>query len=205
MHEIIDHVGKVLRLDELGNVASKIDPSHTSLDEFAKSEPTWESIQAMAQQIVRDSEVEIDELRAKDDGERDKQRENVLLMHKYFLLYEEISYAMNHGDIGRVEDCFTPWIWIFLGCGKLKYAAEMRRYLENVHFRYRSGLRCVPLLVMGKRLAGKAIRMNILKNPTGKKGRFRAIDWIVEHNNLYTKVSPSAATVPLVSICESLS
>ena len=153
MHEIIDHVGKVLRLDELGNVASKIDPSHTSLDEFAKSEPTWESIQAMAQQIVRDSEVEIDELRAKDDGERDKQRENVLLMHKYFLLYEEISYAMNHGDIGRVEDCFTPWIWIFLGCGKLKYAAEMRRYLENVHFRYRSGLRCVPLLVMGKRLA----------------------------------------------------
>jgi len=31
--------------------------------------------------------------------------------------------------------------------------------------------------------------MNILRNPTSKKGRFRAIDWIVEHNNLYTKVS----------------
>lgn len=35
----------------------------------------------------------------------------------------------------------------------------------------------------------KAIRLNVLKNPTGKKGRFRAVDWIVEHNNLYTKVS----------------
>jgi hypothetical protein len=47
MHEIIDHVGKVLWLDELGSIASKVDPSYTSLDEFAKSEPTWESIQVM--------------------------------------------------------------------------------------------------------------------------------------------------------------
>lgn len=34
-----------------------------------------------------------------------------------------------------------------------------------------------------------AIQMNILCNPTGKSGHFRAIDWLVEHNNLYTKVS----------------
>ncbi|KAF8991931.1 hypothetical protein BDQ17DRAFT_1254437, partial [Cyathus striatus] len=31
------------------------------------------------------------------------------------------------------------------------------------------------------------IRKNILCNPTSKKGHFRAIDWIVEHNNLYIK------------------
>jgi hypothetical protein len=31
--------------------------------------------------------------------------------------------------------------------------------------------------------------MNILCNPTGKKDGFRAIDWVVEHNNLYIKVS----------------
>lgn len=31
--------------------------------------------------------------------------------------------------------------------------------------------------------------MNILCNPTGTKYRFRAIDWLVEHNNLYPKVS----------------
>lgn len=35
----------------------------------------------------------------------------------------------------------------------------------------------------------KAIRANILCNPTGKKGKFRGIDWLVEHNNLYVKVS----------------
>lgn len=31
--------------------------------------------------------------------------------------------------------------------------------------------------------------MNILVNPTGKRGRFRGVDWWVEHNNLYIKVS----------------
>jgi hypothetical protein len=31
--------------------------------------------------------------------------------------------------------------------------------------------------------------MNILCNPTGKKDGFRGIDWLVEHNNLYIKVS----------------
>ncbi len=31
--------------------------------------------------------------------------------------------------------------------------------------------------------------MNILRNPTGKKGHFRPIDWVIEHNNLYIKVS----------------
>lgn len=30
--------------------------------------------------------------------------------------------------------------------------------------------------------------MNMLCNPSGKKDHFRAIDWWVEHNNLYIKV-----------------
>lgn len=32
-----------------------------------------------------------------------RQFENALLLNKYFLLYEELSYAMNSGDIGRIE------------------------------------------------------------------------------------------------------
>jgi len=31
--------------------------------------------------------------------------------------------------------------------------------------------------------------MNILCNPTGKKSHFHPIDWVIEHNNLYIKVS----------------
>jgi len=35
--------------------------------------------------------------------------------------------------------------------------------------------------------------MNILCNPTGKKGHFHLIDWVIEHNNLYIKVSLDVA------------
>ncbi|EGO30864.1 hypothetical protein SERLADRAFT_344304, partial [Serpula lacrymans var. lacrymans S7.9] len=34
----------------------------------------------------------------------------------------------------------------------------------------------------------RIIRMNLLCNPTGKVDAFRAMDWLVERNNLYTKV-----------------
>ncbi|KAF8986463.1 hypothetical protein BDQ17DRAFT_1259648 [Cyathus striatus] len=34
----------------------------------------------------------------------------------------------------------------------------------------------------------KAVHYNILINPTGKPGKFRAVDWCVELNNLFTKV-----------------
>ncbi|KAL6307299.1 hypothetical protein BKA93DRAFT_747706 [Sparassis latifolia] len=97
-----------------------------------------------------------------------------MLMQQFFLLYEELTWAMNAGDIGRVEECFMPWIFIFKGCGKHKYATQMLQFLHNLHLVYPAGLRC-------------AIRMNILCNPMGKKHCFRAIDWWVEHNNLYTK------------------
>ena len=33
------------------------------------------------------------------------------------------------------------------------------------------------------------ILRNWLCNPTGKLGQFRGVDWLVERNNLYTKVS----------------
>jgi len=60
---------------------------------------------------------------------------------EYFLLYEEISHAMNAGDIGHIELCFLPWMMIFAGCGKHKYATEMQHYLKNVHFIYPKKLR----------------------------------------------------------------
>lgn len=35
----------------------------------------------------------------------------------------------------------------------------------------------------------RAVHLSMLYNPTGKAGKFQAIDWLVEHNNLYLKVS----------------
>ncbi|KIL54407.1 hypothetical protein M378DRAFT_92369 [Amanita muscaria Koide BX008] len=178
MHEVIQHVGIVLRLDAWRIIASeRIDQSVDSLEAFAGMKPTWEVLVDLSHHLCRNyvtNTHELSDMRRKPTGIRDHQHENVLIQHQYFLLYEEISYAMNYGDIGRIETLFLPWIWIFRSCGKHKYATEMRRYLENVHFIYPKGL-------------SKAIRKNILCNPTGKEGAFRAIDWLVELNNLFTK------------------
>ncbi|KIJ06726.1 hypothetical protein PAXINDRAFT_91576, partial [Paxillus involutus ATCC 200175] len=105
----------------------------------------------------------------------DQQFENGLLLNKYMLLYEELSYAMNHGDIGRLETCIITWILMFKATGKHKYTAHMTEFLCNVHFTYPPGLR-------------KAVRYHIIINPTGQKGKFRGVDWCVELNNLFTKV-----------------
>ena len=113
-------------------------------------------------------------MRQVDASRQDYQRENVLLRCLYCLLYEELTYAMNAGDVGRVEACMTHWICIFKATGKHKYARQMLHFLKNVHFVYPKPL-------------GKIVRYNILCNPTGKAHHFRAIDWVVEWNNLFMK------------------
>lgn len=80
--------------------------------------------------------ADISELQQCTKDQRDEVHENSLIKQQYFLLYEEMSHALNAGDIGRVETLFLPWMFIFQGCGKHKYVAEMKRYLENIHFKY---------------------------------------------------------------------
>jgi hypothetical protein len=82
---------------------------------------------------------------------------------------------MNMGDIGRVETCLSSWILIFKAVKKHKYAAHISRYLSDVHFLYPAGLK-------------KAVGYHILVNPGGKEGKYRAVDWCVELDNLLTKV-----------------
>ncbi|KIJ18398.1 hypothetical protein PAXINDRAFT_71215 [Paxillus involutus ATCC 200175] len=80
-------------------------------------------------------------MRRKADTQRDQQYENGLLLNKYMLLYEELTYTMNIGDIGRVEACLVPWMLIFKAMGKHKYATHMTEFLCRVHFTYPEGLR----------------------------------------------------------------
>jgi len=80
-------------------------------------------------------------IRRKSHKEQDMQFENSLLLNRYFLLYEELSYAMNRGDIGRVETCIVRWIPVLKALGKHKYATYMTTFLSNVHFVYPEGLR----------------------------------------------------------------
>lgn len=143
LHEVVQMSGIASRVDCWRLAAYKRDADHTSLDKFAKSRPSWNVLVAMSKSLALDY-VACDDFRdrrSKPDLQRDKQLENTLLRNQYFLLYEEITHAMNSGDIGRVESCFIPWIFIFRSCGKNKYASHMTQCLLELHYVYPEPLR----------------------------------------------------------------
>ncbi|KAJ7908542.1 hypothetical protein B0H13DRAFT_2233244 [Mycena leptocephala] len=180
MHEVIAHTGAALRLDAWRVEVLRRDPRWTSLQAWADSKPSFATITEISDYLASNyvagtEDYNIYELRQKPKRERDQQHENVLQMHQYFNLYEELSFAMNFGDIGRVETLFPTWIYIFKAVGKHKYAAHMLKFMTDLHFVYPPPLR-------------HAIRYNMLPNPTGKEGKSRGVDWVVEQMiNLPTK------------------
>ena len=114
-----------------------------SLKAFTASEPTFDDLKEMADEIALEyiASYLLYDMCQRPVQQRDKQFENALLLNKYFLLYEELAYAMNLGDIGRVEACIVLWIPILKALGKHKYATHMMSFLLNVHFVYPAGLR----------------------------------------------------------------
>ncbi|KAJ6477429.1 hypothetical protein C8R47DRAFT_652261 [Mycena vitilis] len=180
MHEVIMHTGAALRLDAWRVELLRRNPAWKSLDDFAASKPTYQSLVKISEYLASHyvaaaEDLNIYELRSKPAAQRDQQHENVLQMHQYFCLYEEMSFAMNFGDIGRVETLFPPWIYIFKAVGKHKYASHMVKFMTDVHFVYPPPLR-------------HAIRHNMLPNPKGVEGNCRGVDWVVEQMiNLPTK------------------
>ncbi|EMD32166.1 hypothetical protein CERSUDRAFT_59156 [Gelatoporia subvermispora B] len=176
MHEVIQHVGIVSRLD-CWRVEVERSYGFASLEDWGKSGVQWDKIQEIAEKLVLEYVAGPKTAMARTNApeHRDQQNENAKHRQRLYLHYDEMSRSMNVGDIGRVEECFLPWILIFRGCGKHKYAAHMQRFLYNLHFTYPERL-------------SWAIRMNMLCNPTGTPDGFRGIDWWLEHNNFYTKV-----------------
>ncbi|KAG0694254.1 hypothetical protein DFH29DRAFT_1006513 [Suillus ampliporus] len=156
MHELVMHDGICCRLDCWRVEVGKRDPRWTSLEEFAASKPTLEDIEAIAHTLARSYATHTSS-------------------STYMLVYEELSYAMNTGDIRWVETCLVTWIPMFKATGKHKYANTMTDFLCKVHFAYPEGLK-------------RAVHYHIMVNPTRKKGKFRGVDWCVELNNLFTKV-----------------
>lgn len=145
MHEVTLHSGIVLRLDAWREKAREVSGGQwDSLSAMAKSRPTFEQLTQWATELVKTTIVSSDELynrRQQPSAQRDEQNENIKIMHQYFCLYEEMSWAMNSGDIGRVETLFPPWISLFRACGKLQYATAMIQFMTDVHFRYPEGLK----------------------------------------------------------------
>ncbi|EIW73941.1 hypothetical protein CONPUDRAFT_78414 [Coniophora puteana RWD-64-598 SS2] len=115
------------------------------------------------------------EMHAAPKTQRDIAFENQSLQNRDELLYVDLCQTMNAGDVGRLEASFLPWIYLFVATGKHKYAAQMSQFWSNLLDVYPPDL-------------SRIVRLNMLCNPTGKAGAFRGVDWLVERNNLYTKV-----------------
>jgi hypothetical protein len=145
MHKVIGNTGVALQLDAWRVEAQKQNSEWSSLDAFASSQPTLELIEEMANMLAMDYvagyEANPFKMRGQAAASRDAQHKNILIMHQYFLLYDEITFAMNHGDIGRLETPFPPWIYIFKATGKHKYATHMTKFMTDIHWVFPEGLK----------------------------------------------------------------
>jgi hypothetical protein len=202
MHDVIHHDVWASMLDCWRLEAAARDSNWASLEDFAKSKPSWDLIMEMSESIVDKyiaTTPTISNARNKSGNAWDKVFKNQTLRNRDELLYLELSHAMNAGDIGRVEATFSPWIYMFKATGKHKYGSQMLQFMIKMQDVYdedlqyvRVNVRCIGIHHFTHR---KIIRLNWLCNPTGKPHAFRAIDWLVERNNLYTKVRISSKLV----------
>lgn len=149
MHQLIGHAGICCRLD-CWRVHAETKGRFSDLQAFALSKPTLDDLKKMADEIAC-TYVEF---------------ENALLLNKYFLLYEELSYAMNHGDIG-CNDKFPIQYAPHLSTGFKVSALALSRHKNALTWS----------------IDRHAIRYHILINPTGHPMKWRAMDWCVELNN----------------------
>ncbi|KAE9409896.1 hypothetical protein BT96DRAFT_953220 [Gymnopus androsaceus JB14] len=178
VHDAINHDLTASLLDCWLLEAKKRFPSCSSLDDFAAAGLSWEEIVAMSEDIVENyvaTSPVITELRDKRPQHRDHRFENQILRNRNELLYIDMCYAINAGDIGCVEASIAPWVLMFRATGKHKYATHMLNFIKDLKDRYPPEL-------------SRIIRMNWLVNPSGRPDSFCGVDWLVELNNLYTKV-----------------
>ena len=139
IHEAIGHIGTCRRLDCWRVVLKK--RGFSSLRAFADTRPDWDLIKEVASEV---SDQFIREPTQAGDGGpegTDQELENNLTFNLYAGMYEEISYAMNHGDIGRVEMCLLKWVPLFEAVGKTKYAHHTLKLIYELNHVFPSRLR----------------------------------------------------------------
>lgn len=134
IHEAIGHIGTCRRLDCWRIVLKK--HGFSSLQEFADTRPTWDSIKVVAKEVAEEfipNAQKLASLCNADLENRDQVLENNLAFNLYAGMYEEITYAMNYGDIGRVEMCLLQWVPLFEAVGKRKYANQTLKLVYELN------------------------------------------------------------------------
>ncbi|EJF60695.1 hypothetical protein DICSQDRAFT_147689 [Dichomitus squalens LYAD-421 SS1] len=145
VHELIGHVGILLRLDVWRTEVKRRNPSIKSLEAWAETKPSLAEIEDVAEALVRDyiegEGLDLFALAAQAEDTQDQIRENTMRLQNYLLLYEKLSYAMNAGDIGRLESLLALWIPLFRAAGKHKYGNYTLRFMHDLFQVYPEGLR----------------------------------------------------------------
>lgn len=134
IHEAIRHIGACRRLDSWRVALER--RGFSSLQGFADTCPTWDLIKEVAVEVAEEFIPDSRRLRLLSRGElktRDQEFENNLAFNLYAGMYEEITYAMNHGDIGRVERCLLDWVPLFEAVGKRKYAHQTLKLVYELN------------------------------------------------------------------------
>ncbi|KAF7309132.1 hypothetical protein MKEN_01115300 [Mycena kentingensis (nom. inval.)] len=184
MHDLIQHDIRASMLDCFRQEIHAKHPGMT-IEQFASTYPPlalW--LRELANQVVKKYIARTGSLGVARDQQlqnRDERFENQTLRNRDEMMYLDLSHAMNIGDIGVVEASIPYWCYLFKATGKYKYCTQMLNFVQDLRTRYSPDL-------------AEIIRMNWLVNPTGKSGRFRGVDWLVELNNLYTKVIHSGSS-----------
>lgn len=134
IHEAVGHIGRCRRLDCWRIVLEE--RGFSDLQGLAESKPTWDDIKKIAS-VVADTFIpdirRLTSLCKGDPNNRDHEFENNLAFNRYATMYEEITYAMNYGDIGRVELCLLQWVPLFEAVGKKKYAYQTLKLVYELN------------------------------------------------------------------------
>jgi hypothetical protein len=102
------------------------------------------------------------------DGVGVKDREFVSMCRylQEILYFQELRYAVRHGDIGLIDFLIDPLLLIFCGAGQHKYSFEL------LHFRW--------LLCASSPELRRSLLASMLINETGNAGSFKATDLALE-------------------------
>ncbi|KAI0635613.1 hypothetical protein C8Q77DRAFT_1169779 [Trametes polyzona] len=138
-HELIEHVGVILRLDAWRTEVERRTRLAT-LEEWAETKPSLADIKEFADQLVCDyvegEGINLFDLSLNPPSARDSVHENTIRTQHYLLMYTELSYSMNAGDIGRIEATYQVWIPLFRAAGKHKYGSRTLHFLHSLYFVY---------------------------------------------------------------------
>ena len=101
------------------------------LDEFAKTESTWDIIDDLAHQIYNEhfARKNFNDLRDLPDSNRDRKQENQMLFNRDSLLYVLLVLVSNTGTVGLMKDLLWAWVPMFCACGKYKYSIHLSKFL----------------------------------------------------------------------------